>query len=539
MITFLPDILPDESLLSYIGRVKDLTLVESERKIKNAFFGEPSSKINCNNPIGINEFSKRTYHFLGLSKDEVLKKFTNWPFYFHFYSDHEVNRMKEVIFSNFMTDTFISKYITNTDDIKYCPICIEDSLQKYSTPYWKRIHQIPGVELCIEHNCFLERPNIPKLKYVRQVSSHFPSLEIISSRRPRINHSTNYYNINLIVKQLLEERIVIDLDFNNRIRFSDFFSGGKVKNLNLQSAFNSFYSELRILPEFKSENITSDFISGRHGKKSYMTKLALDYFFKNYKPIQLVCNERTPFWDRHLFGNGPWNCLNVLCTHYNSNVILTANFRYEELNGKTIGHFDCPICNSSYSKSFNWVGNEFKSYIKGGKKSVKQQRELFFYYYSLEKITYIIRNKISVITTWLRRHDKDWYEKQSYKIKEFQKKRREEKKDSNSKAIFLKLSKSLNHLRSINPPFRISVSKILAFSNVSYSSCSKIERDFLNSNEESVQNFRIRRLHFIKDELLKKGEQLTLSKLLIKFHSKIRKELSLEAIKILNNIGNN
>jgi len=149
---------------------------------------------------------------------------------------------------------------------------------------------------------------------------------------------------------------------------------------------------------------------------------------------------------------------------------LTANFRYEELNGKTIGHFDCPICNSSYSKSFNWVGNEFKSYIKGGKKSVKQQRELFFYYYSLEKITYIIRNKISVITTWLRRHDKDWYEKQSYKIKEFQKKRREEKKDSNSKAIFLKLSKSLNHLRSINPPFRISVSKILAFSNVSYSS---------------------------------------------------------------------
>jgi hypothetical protein len=38
-------------------------------------------------------------------------------------------------------------------DAHFCPACAEGDIRRLGFPYWRRSHQIPGVEYCIEHDC--------------------------------------------------------------------------------------------------------------------------------------------------------------------------------------------------------------------------------------------------------------------------------------------------------------------------------------------------------------------------------------------------
>lgn len=34
----------------------------------------------------------------------------------------------------------------------YCPACVEEELARYGEPYWHRLHQLPGVDVCLAHH---------------------------------------------------------------------------------------------------------------------------------------------------------------------------------------------------------------------------------------------------------------------------------------------------------------------------------------------------------------------------------------------------
>ena len=37
------------------------------------------------------------------------------------------------------------------NSLYYCPACAEEELSRYGEPYWHRMHQIPGVDICLTH----------------------------------------------------------------------------------------------------------------------------------------------------------------------------------------------------------------------------------------------------------------------------------------------------------------------------------------------------------------------------------------------------
>lgn len=44
--------------------------------------------------------------------------------------------------------------------MRYCPLCAAIDRKKYGETYWHRKHQLPGVEICLEHRCRLEDSSV-------------------------------------------------------------------------------------------------------------------------------------------------------------------------------------------------------------------------------------------------------------------------------------------------------------------------------------------------------------------------------------------
>lgn len=39
--------------------------------------------------------------------------------------------------------------------MRYCPACYQEDLQLYGEPYWHRRHQLPDMQICTKHRCWL------------------------------------------------------------------------------------------------------------------------------------------------------------------------------------------------------------------------------------------------------------------------------------------------------------------------------------------------------------------------------------------------
>ena len=39
--------------------------------------------------------------------------------------------------------------------MRYCPVCYQEDLQLHGEPYWHRSHQLPDMQICTKHRCWL------------------------------------------------------------------------------------------------------------------------------------------------------------------------------------------------------------------------------------------------------------------------------------------------------------------------------------------------------------------------------------------------
>jgi hypothetical protein len=45
--------------------------------------------------------------------------------------------------------------------LKFCPDCVRQDINNFGEAYWHRMHQVPGIFICLPHNCFLIESRIP------------------------------------------------------------------------------------------------------------------------------------------------------------------------------------------------------------------------------------------------------------------------------------------------------------------------------------------------------------------------------------------
>lgn len=99
-----------------------------------------------------------------ISRSSTMENFiadhTMLPYYIRFLPLERRRKAMELLLA--MDKTFYDAIYVRKNKSKqrqymrYCPLCAAADREKYGETYWHRKHQLPGVEICLEHRCRLE-----------------------------------------------------------------------------------------------------------------------------------------------------------------------------------------------------------------------------------------------------------------------------------------------------------------------------------------------------------------------------------------------
>ncbi|KMM36354.1 TnsD family Tn7-like transposition protein [Guptibacillus hwajinpoensis] len=364
MLVHFPTPYPDELLYSLFARYHKNAGTLSPKQTIKELFGTITNRAVVDLQGNIGTLTQRL-KTSKISSQEVIENHTLYPIYRPFIPpDRSNDIIKSMIQNNggsIHTRTGISaSNIKPFNYLRYCPSCCEDDFDKYGETYWHRIHQVPGVLVCPIHSvpirnssalikhanqhefiiankitCSNNAERILPLELIKPLFELAKILQWIlnNNLRPR---SLNFYRTHYIER--LKERGLAT--YSNRIRKKEWYSS-------FQGRFNAEFLEM-----IQSEvNIKEDcdwltMIMQKHRRSFHPVRHAL---------IMLYFSEPAEcFFDRpikHLpFGEGPWRCLNKICTEYNQNVIKNESITYCNETKRPVGTFCCNYCGFIYSR---------------------------------------------------------------------------------------------------------------------------------------------------------------------------------------------
>lgn len=548
MLSYFPKPFSDESIYSIIGRYHLHTCAKSIYMTKVSLFDDATVSYSHCFPTYLEQLSERTSPISNLSKEVILKEHTLWPYFFNFLSDK-------------MVDTFLPLIYTCTKNIKtkrgiiglekeifpkYCPLCNKENIANHGQIFWNRIHQIPSIKICHIHNCFLEEIEISNHRHAINKTIYPPQLELCPQNNPKFNNSILLHEVANKCKNLAQSHENIDLNFKKRLAEIGFSTGNRVYVLKLLASFRSFYQTLNN-DSYKDLNfITSAFISGHKLRTLTYPIVLFDHFISNQPRQEL----KKPFWDIQYFGNGPWQCQNKLCSNYKKYVIQEGEFKYRQSRSRTIGKFTC-ACGMTYALSYqiknNAIVNSFLSlrpacYRKifpPNRQIIESKRRLFWDIHSRLESGQEIRNATTQIRAWMKKNDLTWYQRQQAKLEKLKLKVTHEKRKLECEQIFNKIKATVSDLRNANPKFRVSRSNILRRAAIEPIQLKQDMKNYLELNEESVSEYRVRRLKRRAEILRERGKIINRVNLLKVFHQSEKKEIEIEVERILKNEFNN
>lgn len=104
---------------------------------------------------------------------DLISNHTMAPYYLPFLSEQQADKITTSMASraggNIHTRAgIVASSIHAPNYFRYCPCCVKEQEAALGEPYWRRSHQLPGIEVCTKHNCELVNSAIrfhPKEKH--------------------------------------------------------------------------------------------------------------------------------------------------------------------------------------------------------------------------------------------------------------------------------------------------------------------------------------------------------------------------------------
>lgn len=253
----LPDALPDELLFSRMIRYCSVGAVPIPEFLKSVY-GDHRASINPILTAGLSSLS-RLYHE---SKNDLLMEQTLAPLFMHYYPQYKA-KISEAISS---TDNYTAIRLSQLScvrehtqlTLKICPVCVQEDIRQFGVAYWHRVHQIPAIESCCDHQQQLVHVRLPKrLKLAVGCPSFFETESQESS-------SDEGFHLAQFSRQVLREQSKNISTFRTD-SYSDKLSNlgyvtksGRIRRVKLLSDFYTFTSQLHypssnVLPSSESD----------------------------------------------------------------------------------------------------------------------------------------------------------------------------------------------------------------------------------------------------------------------------------------------
>ncbi|TVP13684.1 TnsD family Tn7-like transposition protein [Shewanella sp. KCT] len=162
MLTYFPVPYDDELLYSCVARYGCHTgQAQNQKAVVRDVWGTDSAVAIPDLPSHLHDFSDNAGQVWQISINELIAQFTLAPLYFPFLSAEQT---KEIICSMGSKEGgkihtragIVASRVPIPIHFRYCPQCLEEQLTELGEPYWRRMHQLPGIDVCIDHRCKLE-----------------------------------------------------------------------------------------------------------------------------------------------------------------------------------------------------------------------------------------------------------------------------------------------------------------------------------------------------------------------------------------------
>ena len=165
MIGHFPTILPDELFYSVCARYGARVDYSSERLLLLELFGCEAATATIDLPARLNHFASALPSGSALTADRVIDKNTLLPFHSHFLPSERVKQIRSSMRQSngaapYMCSGLSATRIPAPTHLKFCPKCIRKDQRAFDEPYWHRLHQLSGVEVCPLHKVFLENSSV-------------------------------------------------------------------------------------------------------------------------------------------------------------------------------------------------------------------------------------------------------------------------------------------------------------------------------------------------------------------------------------------
>lgn len=164
MIQLFPEPYPDELLYSCIARyhvrVGNIDAKNTLRDLYNKDTITAMIEMTSNLKRLINNVPAKIY-----TAEKFIKNNTMYSYFTAF-----MTKEKSLKVYNYLIDDngskiynelgLSNKKIKLNIYLRFCPQCYDEDLKKYGETYWHRMHQVAGLDYCVKHNCKLINSNI-------------------------------------------------------------------------------------------------------------------------------------------------------------------------------------------------------------------------------------------------------------------------------------------------------------------------------------------------------------------------------------------
>ncbi len=368
MISFFLDPYPEEIIYSTVARNASALNYPNLRSVGATYFGNPQTIATVAFPCRLEYMVTHLPWEMVHTVDTLIDEHTLLPFFSPFLLPSRVTQLRDNMchtqgMSVHMRAGVMASTVPTPDALRFCPICAKEDKERHGESFWHRQHQVSGVYVCSKHHIWLEASSVQlanrqtRHTYItaENAITYLPSSQPILKTQRETVLLTIAQSVQWLLEQKpvpqglehLQERYVRALVKRDLATFS-----GRVRITEVMEAFTAFYpKEILAFLHCELDTQSQDNWLARLVRKpdsalhpihhflliNFLDGSLADYLLDSPKP-------QAPF------GNGPWPCLNPVCSQYKACVIKICTITYPlGLNGRPSGTFSC-TCSFIYGR---------------------------------------------------------------------------------------------------------------------------------------------------------------------------------------------
>lgn len=291
MIAYFPSPYPDELLYSQLARYYTQSGYLAYTYAAQDLFAKKTVKpdiefINKLRPDALMVMTNKE------SLEEIVLNHTMFPYYGRFIGlERRENAFRSLISMDGKHRNLLPIPVNKNRHLRYCPLCAANDRDTYGETYWHRIHQLPGINICPVHYCYLQNTNIainsegsPTLVAAEDAVDY--SAEILYSGN-QLEHNLACYVSDVFLTPVgLQTDIPIGKFLHSRLERTKYLSQrGAKRNMELlYSDFAAFYQSIQDHPLPQQWQLGKVFSNSRYNP----CEICMVAMFLNITPAELT-----------------------------------------------------------------------------------------------------------------------------------------------------------------------------------------------------------------------------------------------------------